>query len=1029
MSIQVYTASTIEPLAKQLAKEIKKSESSVFHSDFIVSGNNALVQWLKVKIAEENGIAANLVSCSAKDVLSIVYKIIGGKDENKSVLNDFQQKWIIYELLSSDEFKETFSGIANYYLDKPSYQIALADKLSTLFNQYSLYMPDKLESWNSPEFSTIDTDEEWQQRLWQAFQKKINVDDFLDDFQLFQFIKKQLKDAEKQNILKEKLPVIYLFNISDFNKYLLELFIEIGGVIDVKIFYTSTVREIKTSYTNDLVQSLKGTSVYILEAFRNKNISIEWLDDNEHEAPNTLLQSLQNTLISDENLKEIKEPDFSLTINACYSPIREVEVLYNYLVKSVDSSKNNIGARDIAVYCSDLDKYAPAISAVFENAPYSFPYHIASEKEQTVNSSINALDAILNIDIRWMKPSLVMQLLEYPSIIQKYEFEDVDLLRKLVKDANIRNGFSGDKENETNLISWVNGLKRLCYGMLIAGEEWFNDGNDEYLLIDKVEGNSANDLVRLNYFVHNLHFFLSELKKERSLGDWILFLQDGLDLFFNKENDFQLEHLTRELAGIDLVASSVHKINFETFYPLLTTIFNSIDTSSLIGTNKGIRFSSVVNASPVPNKVIALLGLNLSDFPRQTHRLSYDLIKSNPESVLQDIREKDKSFFLKMILSAKDQLYISYLGNSSKNNSKLPPSSLVDTLLDYLDIEKLVKEHPLHNFNSKYFDNTKGYYSYLGKNKEDKDDIIFDKSNKSVEDNRKIIEIPLHELINFFKDSFKYYYNKKLQIYYREESEALEDSEPFALDKLQEWTLKKIITENPELTLTDLKTLKAQGNLPLGTYGEISLENLQEELNDLTNKIEELKTGFTEKKVKINYEIEINQVQYKVRGEIDSVFVKETERVHIYLNVSSSQQKYQFEAFINFLFLNQSKPTRLEFLFMKKVYKKPSVLKCHPINYSEGFNYILKEIMTLFVASKKNLNPFYINENVAKPLLEIETDNITKEAIESALEKDAFLSDYVRKEQESRYFDDPDNRKRFVENYQLLNKLIFQNFN
>src|SRR5690606_31713232 len=194
---------------------------------------------------------------------------------------------------------------------------------------------------------------------------------------------------------------------------------------------------------------------------------------------------------------------------------------------------------------------------------------------------------------------------------------------------------------------------------------------------------------------------------------------------------------------------------------------------------------------PIPHAVVALLGLNGSDFPRQQNRLSYDLIQSNSESILQDVKEKDKSFFLKTILSAKRQLYLSYVGKSSKDNSELPPSSLVDMLLDYLDIDDLAKEHPLHNFNSKYFKGDKDYYSYLGKNKDtDWLEEIFDKNKEPKEDKRKVIEIPLHEFINFFQDSFRHKYNKQLGIYYREEVEILEDSELFELDTLQSWTIK-----------------------------------------------------------------------------------------------------------------------------------------------------------------------------------------------------------------------------------------------
>ena len=159
------------------------------------------------------------------------------------MLNDLQQRWIIFELLDTQKFKENFPDISNYYKGKPAYQIALADKISILFNQYSLYMQDKLESWKNEDFDTIEPDEAWQYYLWRAFKTKIKAIDCVDDNQLYSYITSELKIKEQQELLKEKLPVLYLFDISDFNTYLLNLFIKIGEVIDVKIFYVSTIKQ------------------------------------------------------------------------------------------------------------------------------------------------------------------------------------------------------------------------------------------------------------------------------------------------------------------------------------------------------------------------------------------------------------------------------------------------------------------------------------------------------------------------------------------------------------------------------------------------------------------------------------------------------------------------------------------------------------------------------------------------------------------------------------------------------------------
>ncbi len=48
----------------------------------------------------------------------------------------------------------------------------------------------------------------------------------------------------------------------------------------------------------------------------------------------------------------------------------------------------------------------------------------------------------------------------------------------------------------------------------------------------------------------------------------------------------------------------------------------------------------------------------------------------------------------------------------------------------------------------------------------------------------------LDDLVRFFKNPFKVYYNKVLGIDYGEEQVLLDDTELFSLDKLQQWALK-----------------------------------------------------------------------------------------------------------------------------------------------------------------------------------------------------------------------------------------------
>src|SRR5690606_29976666 len=123
----------------------------------------------------------------------------------------------------------------------------------------------------------------------------------------------------------------------------------------------------------------------------------------------------------------------------------------------------------------------------------------------------------------------------------------------------------------------------------------------------------------------------------------------------------------------------------------------------------------------IPFKVVALLGLNYDAFPRKEKNSAFSLIGAHQPGD-RNIRDNDKHLFLETIVSAKEHLYLSYTGRSVRDNSELPPSVLVDELLDYIASgttgekntrDALIVQHPLHGFSNRYNRSDKRLYSFL----------------------------------------------------------------------------------------------------------------------------------------------------------------------------------------------------------------------------------------------------------------------------------------------------------------------------
>ncbi|MGL6042042.1 MAG: hypothetical protein ACRC01_12710, partial [Deefgea sp.] len=98
--------------------------------------------------------------------------------------------------------------------------------------------------------------------------------------------------------------------------------------------------------------------------------------------------------------------------------------------------------------------------------------------------------------------------------------------------------------------------------------------------------------------------------------------------------------------------------------------------------SRGVTFCTMVPMRGLPFRVVAVLGLNESDFPRNPPTAGFDLIAQNPLLGDRSRRLDDRYLFLDIILAAREKLYLSWVGRSLKDDAHFPPSVLVSDVLD-----------------------------------------------------------------------------------------------------------------------------------------------------------------------------------------------------------------------------------------------------------------------------------------------------------------------------------------------------------
>lgn len=247
----------------------------------------------------------------------------------------------------------------------------------------------------------------------------------------------------------------------------------------------------------------------------------------------------------------------------------------------------------------------------------------------------------------------------------------------------------------------------------------------------------------------------------------------------------------------------------------------------------------------VPFRVIAMLGLNNGKFPRQESAISFDLMaRLGRVKGDRTKRDDDRYLFLEAITSARDYLYLSYIGRSVKTNVEQQPSLIHKELISYLRAnynwqDEDIKEYPLHPFSSKcYADEYRSYDEAWLKLLQSEPKVFYDSKLLSNDVNLPK-SLSIAKLVKIFEDPIKAYTNYGLELYLEDDFEELEDSEPFDINSLDKHKFKQdllnTLENNKDKELT-IKTAKLSGKLPESVLTENEINKEVENIQKLLDK-------------------------------------------------------------------------------------------------------------------------------------------------------------------------------------------------
>ena len=1008
MALYLKVSNSLENLSQGLSLSLHESRNSVFEPHLIVTQTEGMNNWLKMQIASHLGIAANCRFLKPNDLIHQLYYLLGGR--YTEILSKQNLTWLLFKLLGDDDFTQQFPKIAAYYqtrdADKDLKRMGLAEKTADLFDQYQVYRPDMIREWNEKTLKEVG-EEDWQEFLW-IKAKKVSDNSLPDKTIIGQHILDALKNPDDRERLSDRMRAVHLFGLSIITAYHVKILYDLSEYIDVHFHIINPSpavywfddrsekqlarwrqkgkKDIDTvNAGNPLVAGWGRIVQDTFGLFFKYDEFVNAYDDSDltPPEPDTLLHKIQHDIFNSATTNRNKLTmadlnDGSVTMNACYTVAREVEVLYNYLVYLVDKKKEHLSPRDIVVMVSDIDAYAPYIKAVFNNAPYKFRYTIADESYADSDNLFNALHAILHMNEDNFKAEEVLQLLDFSYIRKRFGITDVALVRKVVAAANIHFGIRGSIEDETYLVSWKYGIKRIMYGICMSGGEEYGEGIDSFFPLDILEGSAAQGIIRFCHFVEVLMQIVEEQKQDRTITEWVAYIENVIhDMVYEPEEDTDEDYniLMQQLSDYNLLNEYMSDVvAFDVFgHSFLDTLTGN--TRSGLFVNGGITFCSLIPMRSIPFKVVAMMGLNYDKFPRREHSAGFNLMEKDKQRGDRNVKENDKHLFLETILSAREYLYISFVGQSAKDNSSIPPSALVDELIDYIESgvgdtegvrNKLVTLHPLQGFSTKYSTKGSQLYNYLN---------TAVKKPKRITNPEKVIEpfgfeeILLEDLTGFFRNPIRTYYNKVLGIFYNDTTVLLRDKEMFGLNALQQWSMRGRLLPLDAEKIREMKTrLVKTGKLPLKNMADVSLKIVQETIEPIRDLYIKT-TGNAEEQI---MPVELTIDNSEIRGILRSVFNDKL----VEISWSKDESKYLIDAYIHYL--AGVAAGAIKGLYFISASKKEEVYEAATLTQEEAIARLTR-IVKIYKAGMEKMAPFYPDlEIVPEKVADLDFEKFTK---------------------------------------------------
>ncbi|MEM7355124.1 MAG: exodeoxyribonuclease V subunit gamma [Acidobacteriota bacterium] len=789
----LHTSNRLDVLVEHLADTLQAEPVPPLEREVIVVQSQGMQRWVSLQLADRLGIAAGLtMPFPGPFCAQLADHLLDGNADTRddpsgqpaSLFDRDLLTWRLFDRLPdlagpSPENAAHHRASPGAYLAEDADDIKryqLAARLAGLFADYQLFRPEMLLAWQTPGMHLGHPDEvppqaDWQAELWRALTAEHPAE--LEEEPLASRLLHLLEFLQSRRGAPPGLPSrLSVFGVSSLPPIFIRIVAALARFVPVRLYFTSptyhywgdlrseretaTIRRRLRGRQRGTGKSLAETHLEVGHPLlaglgRQGRDFFNLLQEADPEGHawhelefvelggDALLHTLQADILhlvdrggAEVPKRRLAADDVSLSIHACHSPRREMEVLRDQLLQAFELD-SELRPADVLVMVPDIAEYSPYIEAVFgvdwDGSP-KLPYSIADRRATQESPLAETFLQVLDLIASRVAPRAVLDLLDTPAIRRAFDISagDVPVLRQWIRDAGIRWAMDGAQRAADfdlpgdNANTWRAGLDRLLMGYAagdraelvggVAPQAGSTAGNAELL------GNLAS-------FVDTLFGHLRHLDQPREADSWANDLGRLLDDLFvaqNEDEETALEWLREDLADLAEARTTAGvevRLSLAVLRAHLTRILGSSSSRSGRGFGSGfikgrITFCALKPMRTIPFEVICIAGLSEGAFPRRDTRRSFDLMAWAPRLGDRSVREDDRYLFLETLLAARQRLILTYEGRSQRDNRRKAPAVVISELLDALDRgfvtedgeparQQVVVEHRLHPFSSDYY--------------------------------------------------------------------------------------------------------------------------------------------------------------------------------------------------------------------------------------------------------------------------------------------------------------------------------------